>query len=94
MNKYALALILLLASAPAFAQGLPPEVLSKEYDNCLQQGGPATPQKQAYCGCMRDKMTTWTEQTYEKIAKEVMADGAKSPTLEAMAKECFAKTSR
>jgi hypothetical protein len=94
MKNLSVAFILLLASVPAYAQGLPPEVLNKEYDNCLQQGGPVTPQKQAYRGCMREKMTSWSEQTYERIAKEVMANGMKSPTLESMAKDCFNKTAR
>ena len=94
MKKFLLTLIFILPSLPVHAQGLPPEVLDKEYENCMQQGAAADAQKQAYCQCMREKMMTWTEETYEKIAKEVMANGMKSPTLESMAKDCFNRTVR
>lgn len=93
MKKFVLTCLLLLPSISAHAQALPAEVLDKEYDNCLQQGGPVTAQKQAYCQCMRNKMAGWTEDAYEKIAKEVMGSGTSSPTLEALAKECFNATS-
>ena len=94
MKKFVLAFILALPSLPAYAQALPPEILDKEYDNCMQQGGPVTAQKQAYCQCLRNKMAGWSLDTYIGIAKEVAGDGSRSPTLEALAKECFNSTAR
>jgi hypothetical protein len=95
MKKFVFVFALTLANWSAQAQNLPAEVLDKEYDNCVNQPGTGSiAQKKAYCLCMRNKMASWTLDTYVNIAKEVEASGARSPTLEALTKDCFNRTAR
>jgi hypothetical protein len=87
---YFFALLFVFAIAPAFAEGLPAEVLNQEYEGCMKEAsGAPEAQKNAYCTCIRNKMADWAIDTYARIAREVAASGAKSATLEAMTKECF-----
>jgi hypothetical protein len=97
-NLATLTLVLGLCAAPIFttahADEVPEYAFNKYYDNCM--GGETAQQdleRDKYCGCIRDKMKTWTPEQFQAMSAEMSKSGSPqaTPDLEAMAKECIAK---
>jgi hypothetical protein len=78
--------------APARAE-LPDDMLDRDYQGCV---GNATDAKHiAFCGCLREGMSDWDEDTYDKItigAAAAMSKGPNAPMpdrLDTLIKKCI-----
>jgi len=86
-----LGLVAVLWAWPVHAD-LPDYVLERDYRNCLS--GDRDPRRAIYCGCIRDGMKGWDEETYVRVVMQIaQASGkANAPTpseLQGLARQCL-----
>ncbi len=75
--------------------GVPQKLMQQGYQKCI--GNDVTPQRAAYCGCVRDKMGAWGLRDYAGVAFQ-LAQSKRSGTPPAaitdLSAACVAEVSR
>ena len=81
--------------AQAHAEGLPPEVLDNEYQNCM--GGESNaqdPERARYCSCVIDGMKSWSLEESLGVAMQMQASQQPPDKIASLAKTCIEKSMR
>jgi hypothetical protein len=96
MRKLAYVFVFGLCCMPAaaHAQGLSPQTLQNDYQQCMSGvSDQQDPLRARYCACVRDGESRWSKDQYGQIALQSLKTGQPAPAVVALSQSCFAQVS-